>query len=213
MRQSLVLAVLLMAGTAELTMGEDEKKPLPSLAAPAALDDDWARWLVGEWESEAESDNGPFKNWVSARGRLTVELGIGGQFIIMHRQGLVTGISDEYERYLKQTMHASETDVEKVRHLPLANLELQTMDPKTGAIIAYLFDSWRCVAKGTGTREGNAETIRWEWSAAGQGTSVRVTKKLDNDKFVITENYSLPNGATMEDRIVVTRKNSASRFE
>jgi hypothetical protein len=196
-------------GRAEVVMNQDEpskQENLPSMAPPPALDDDWIRWLTGEWETSAESDNGPYKNWVQARGRMKVELGLGGQFVTISREGSVIELSDEYVRHLKENLRVPDDELEKLRRMTFANLEVQTVDPKSGLIIGYLFDSWRCVAKGKGRREGNKETMSWEWSAAGRGTSERVTEKLDDARFVMTEKYVLPDGGAMEDRSVATRK-------
>ena len=85
-------------------------------------------------------------------------------------------------------------------------MEIYTIDPKTGEISAYLFDSLRCVAKGTGKRQGNKEIINWVWSVQGQGTSTRVTEKISDDKFISTEKYTMPDGSAMEDTAEMTRK-------
>ncbi len=85
-------------------------------------------------------------------------------------------------------------------------MEIYTLDPKTGEIAAYLFDSFRCVAKGTGKRVGNKETINWIWSVGGQGSSTRVTEQISNNKFRAVEKYSLPGGGTMEDTMEMTRE-------
>jgi len=47
--------------------------------------------------------------------------------------------------------------------------------------------------------------MEWTWSVAGRGTSVRTAERIDPDTLVITEHYSLPDGATMEDRVRMTR--------
>jgi hypothetical protein len=184
----------------------DKVPDLPSFMPPRQLDEDWIRWMIGEWESAGESDNGPFKNWVKARGLLKVEMGLCGQFLMMWKTGGAAELSDEYAGYLKKTMGAGDQYIEGLRKSRFANLELQTIDPGTGGIIGYLFDSWRCVAAGSGSREKNIETMEWKWSAAGRGSSRRITEKLDNDRFIITENYILPDGGVMEDRTRMTRR-------
>ena len=179
---------------------------VPSLAPPKVPDDQWSRGLVGEWESSAESDLGRFKGWVKGRGRMTAEMGLGGHFLIMKMEGHTTAVSDEYARYLRETQRASEEDIRRLQDLRFESLELLTTDPKTGEIVAYLFDSWRCVAKGEGKREGNREVIQWEWSVGGQGTSVRTTERIGDDRLVIVERYALPSGGAMEDRVQMTRR-------
>jgi hypothetical protein len=178
---------------------------VPSLTPPKTPDDQWSQWLVGEWESSAESDLGQFKSWVKGRGQMTAEVGLGGQFLILKMQGRATEISNEYLQYIRHTRHTSEEDIKRLQDLPFEHLELQTVDPKTGEIVAYMFDSWRCVAKGTGTREGNRQVLNWEWSVAGQGTSVRTTDRIGDDTLTMVEKYALPDGSVMEDRIQMTR--------
>jgi hypothetical protein len=189
---------------------EQERKSVqesvPSLVPPKPLDDEWSRWLIGEWESSGESDLPGFKSWVKGTGRMKAELGVGGQFLVMTKQGEVAQISDEYLQYLRQSMHTSEDQIEKLRRMKFAEVDFRTIDPRTGGIVAYLFDSWRCVATGTGTCDGNKEVIEWKWSAGGQGTSVRTTERVNEDKFIVTEKYTLPDGGTMEDRVRMVRK-------
>jgi hypothetical protein len=218
-RQLIVLSVISLAMTScagerrakttERAM-EPEKKSVqesePSLVPPKPLDDEWSRWLIGEWESSGESDLPGFKSWVKGTGRVKAELGVGGQFLVMTKQGEVAQLSDEYVQYLRQSMRSSEDQIEKLRAMKFAEVDYRTIDPRTGGIVAYLFDSWRCVATGTGTCDGNKEVIEWKWSAGGQGTSVRTTERVSEDKFIVTEKYTLPDGGTMEDRAQMVRK-------
>ncbi len=215
------LSIVLVAAALSLTSCAWEQRPavkpapdveigpggevMPDLEPPQLLVGDWDRGVLGEWETAAESDLGPFKKWVKGTGRMKVEQGIGGQFLIVKRAGRVTELSDEYVQHLRQNRHASPKDIEDLRAMPFEELEIRTVDPHTGEVIGYLFDSWRCVAQGTGLREGNRETMQWEWSVGGRGTSVRVTERVSDDRFVVTQKYTLPEGGTMEDRMQMTR--------
>jgi hypothetical protein len=215
---SLVLMITLWAAAscarqeqtrvAECAM-EREKKSAgqsgPSLVPPKGLNDEWSRWLIGEWETSAESDLPGFKCWVKGTGRLKAELAVGGQFLVVTKQGTVAQISDEYLQHLRRNMHVPEEEIEKLRQMKFAEVDYRTVDPRTGVIVAYLFDSWRCVAMGTGRCEGNKEIIEWKWSVGGQGTSIRTTERISQDKFVVTEKYALPDGGTMEDRAQMVR--------
>jgi hypothetical protein len=178
----------------------------PSFVPPKGLDDEWSRWLIGEWESSAESDLPGFKCWVRGTGRMKAELGVGGQFLVVTRQGEVAHLSDEYVEHLRQNKHVPEEEIEKLRKMKFAEVDYRTIDPRTGGIVACLFDSWRCVATGTGQCDGNREVIEWKWSAGGQGTSVRTTERVSKDKFILTEKYTLADGGTMEDRAQMVRK-------
>jgi hypothetical protein len=189
----------------------DQEKPsvqpsVPSLVPPEGLDDEWSRWLIGEWESSAQSDLPGFQCWVKGKGQVKAELGVGGQFLIVTKQGEVAHISDEYLQHLRRTLRNPEKEIEKLHRMKFAEVDFRTIDPRTGRIVAYLFDSWRCVATGTGTCDGKTEIIEWKWSAGGQGTSVRTTERVGENEFVVTEKYTLPDGGTMEDRAQMVRK-------
>jgi hypothetical protein len=215
---SLVLTITLWAAAscarqeqtriAECAMEQEKKsagQSVPSLVPPGELDDEWSRWLIGEWESAAESDLPGFQCWVKGRGHVKAELGVGGQFLVVTKQGEVAQVSDDYLQHLRRNMHAAEEEIEKLRKMKFAQVDYRTIDPRTGAIVAYLFDSWRCVATGTGQCDGRKEIIEWKWSAGGQGTSIRTTERISQDKFTVTEKYTLPDGGTMEDRAQMVR--------
>ena len=90
---------------------------------------------------------------------------------------------------------------------PFKELQLHTIDPKTGERIGYLFDSMRCIAKGTGRLEGNREIMEWVWSATAQGaSSVSIIEKINDNKFTGNHKYILPDGNKMEERIEMTRR-------
>lgn len=180
----------------------------PILVPPKPLDDAWSRWLVGQWDCSAESDIPGFKKWVRGTGQMTAEPGLGGQFLLTKMEGKMTQLSEEYLEYLRQTLHASEEDIQRLQNISFGSLELRSIDPQTGRVAAYLFDSWRCTAEGTGIRKGNAEVIEWKWSLAGAGTSVRTTVKVNDDKIAVVEKYTLSDGSTMEDRALMVRKRS-----
>ncbi len=70
----------------------------------------------------------------------------------------------------------------------------------------YLFDSMRGVAEGKGKLQGNKEIVEWQWFAQGQGaSSIRITEKVSDDRFITTKKYILPDGSTMEGKVEMTR--------
>ena len=177
------------------------KESGPSSFQPKPIDDEWSKWLVGEWEGSGESDTG------AGKGRVKIELGLNGQFLIYKGEGDVTEMTAEQIQYLKETMHASDEDIERLQSSTFKELQIHTIDPETGEVIGYLFDSLRCIAKGRGKREGNKEIMEWEWSGQGEGaSSIRIAEKVSDDKIIVTEKYTLPNGNKMEDKGVMTRK-------
>jgi hypothetical protein len=200
---SLVLMLSLISCVPNLKT-ETDKGNIPSLEPPKVLNDEWSRWLVGNWQGTAKSDFGQHKDWVKGKCRLNIELALNGQFIIRKGQAQVTSLSEEYIKQLKG-QHLSDSDIQKVRNSTFESMEIYTIDPKTGEITGYLFDSLRCIAKGTGKREGNKEIMNWVWSGQGQGSSTRVTEKVSDDKFISTEKYTMPDGSAMEDTLEMTR--------
>ena len=203
---SAILLVIAISAASCATNREKEsgKENIPSLEPPKTLDDDWSRWLVGNWQGTAKSDFGEHKDWAKGDCRLNIELALNGQFLIRKGQSRIISLSDEYIKQLKG-QHLSDSDIEKMRNSTFESMEVYTIDPKTGEITGYLFDSLRCIAKGAGKREGNKEIMNWVWSGQGQGLSTRVTEKISNDRFISTETYTMPDGSAMEDRAEMTR--------
>ncbi len=193
-----MLSLTLYAINEEKEMAQENQ---PSSFQPKPLNDEWNKWLVGEWEGLFESDVG------TGKIRTKIELGLNGQFLIMKTEAKTTEITDEQRQYLKDTLRASDEDIKRYRRSTSKELQIHTIDPKTGERIGYLFDSFRCVAEGRGRRQGNKEIIEWKWSVIAQGaTSVRIIEKINNNKFTINHKYTLPDGNKMEDKIEMTRK-------
>ena len=185
---------------------------------PKPLDDQWSKWLLGKWQvtkgqsdflgGEMESLGEPNEE---GAGGFTIELGLNGQFLIWKSWARTDEMTDEQKKQmkeaLKKTTNASDEDLERFLNMPYNELQIHTIDPKTGEVIGYLFDSQRCIAEGRGRRQGNKETIEWKWSGTGQGaTSVGIIEKINDNKFTINVKYILPNGNKMEDSAEFTRK-------
>ncbi len=197
----LLIVMVSMASCAINQEKEIAEESKPSSFQPEPLDDEWSKWLVGEWEGSAESDV------ATGKIRTKIELGLNGQFLIMKSESKITEITDEQRQYLRETLHASNEEIEKFQSSTFKELQIHTIDPWTGEVVGYLFDSMRCVATGKGKREGNKEIIEWKWSVFAQGaTSVRIIEKINNNKFTLNHKYILPNGSKMEDKIEMTRK-------
>lgn len=125
----------------------------------------------------------------------------------MKGESKITETTDEQRQYLRETLHASDEEIEKFQSSTFKELQIHTIDPKTGEVVGYLFDSMRCVATGKGKREGNKEIIEWKWSVFAQGaTSVRIIERINDNKFTLNHKYTLPNGKKMEDKMEMTRK-------
>lgn len=156
---------------------------------PRPLADDWTAWILGDWEGTGEGNAG------KGKGALRYELDLGGQFLVARGQAEITGLDPDY---LRKQMNASDEEVERFRSAGYGSLELYTLDPETGEVIAFLFDSLRCVATGRGRREGNREAVEWHWRTGHRST--RITERLADDRFAVTERTAMPDGSVMEDR-------------
>jgi hypothetical protein len=165
---------------------------------PLPLDDDWSRWIVGEWVGTGESDAG------SGCGKVHVELGLNGQFLVSTGEAEVTNISAEQRQYLKAQLHATDEEIERFKAMPFRGLELYTLDQETGEVVGFMFDSLRCIATGRGQWEGKVQTMNWKW-ASGH-TSTRITRAEGDDKLSMTERIAMPDGSTMEESGEMVRK-------
>jgi hypothetical protein len=197
----ILLAVTLIMTSCAINQSKNSEGGGSSIFQPQFLNDDWTKFLVGEWEGSGQSSGG------KGKGLTKIELALNGQFLIITGRATITEVTPEQRKYNKETLHVSDEDITKFIGSTFKSIEFRTTDPETGEIIAYLFDSMRCIARGTGRLEGNKEIMDWQWSLQGQGAvSTRITEKLGNDRIVITEKYSLPDGGTMEDYWEMVRR-------
>lgn len=200
------LPIVLFVSTLSLAVASaDEHNGSPgegsSRFQPKPLDDEWSKWLVGEWVVTGTSDAG------TAHGLVRIRLGVNGQFLISEGEFRATDVTAEQRQYIKENMGASDEEIEKYQQLPFTSLEVQTIDPRTGERVWYLFDSMRCIVVGKGRREGNKEIMTCQWFATARGaTSTRIVERINDDKALVTVKYKLPNGAAMEDNIEMTRR-------
>ena len=185
---------------------------------PKPLDDEWSKWLVGEWQTTGshsdflgEESEGSDASNVEVAAGFIIESVLNGQFLIWKSWNETGGMSDEEKKQLKEalkkTTNASDEDLERFVSMPYKSLLIQTIDPKTGERIAYCFDSQRLYGNGRGRLEANKEIMEWEWSGIGRGvTSVGTTEKVDENKFTISMKYTLPDGQKMEEKMEMIRK-------
>jgi hypothetical protein len=204
MKPVAIVLLIMMVSMASFAINEEKETAKESGSVsfqPKPLDDEWFKWLVGEWEGSFESDVGVGKI------RTKIEWGLNGQFLIMKGEAKITEITDEQKQYLRETLNASDEHIERFRSSTMKELQIHTIDPKTSEVVGYLFDSFRCIAAGRCKRQGNKEIIEWKWSGAAQGaTSVRIIEKINSNKFTLNHKYILPNGNKMEDKVEMTRK-------
>jgi hypothetical protein len=196
----LLLVIIVSLNSPGLSQEKETEEGGSFSFQPKPLVDDWNKWLVGEWEGQAKSHAG------NAKFSIKIDFGLNGQFLIMETDSKLTELTDEQKQYLKNVLHASDEDIDEYCIHIFRDLKIYTIDPYTGDVVAYLFDSMRCISEGRGKRQGNKEIIEWVWSGNAKGaTSVTTIEKINDDKFTLNHKYILPNGNEMEDKTEITR--------
>ncbi len=165
---------------------------------PRPLDDDWSKWLVGEWEGTGESDTG------QGTGVEHVEFTLNGQFLICLGEARIANITPEHSAYLKRNLHASDAEIERFKRDGYQSVQLFTIDPMTGDVVGFLFDSLRCIATGRGKREGNREIMEWEWANGHKST--RITERLSEDRMRVVQRTPMRDGSVMEEKGTSVRR-------
>lgn len=214
----LLIVMVSMTSCAKMQQKEMAKESGTPSFQPKPLDDEWSKWLIGKWQvTRGQSDflggemEGLGESNEEGASGFTIESGLNGQFFIWKSWAKSGEMTDEQKKQmkdaLKEATNASDEDLERFLSMPYEELQIHTIDPKTGEVIGYLFDSQRCIAEGRGRRQGNKETIEWKWSVTGQGaSSVSIIEKISDNKFTINVKYILPNDKKMEDKIEMIRK-------
>lgn len=156
---------------------------------PLPLADAWTQWILGDWAVQGEGDAG------KGKGTARFELALGGQFLLCRGSAELTGLNPEY---LKKHMRATDAEVERFQKAGYQAWEIYTIEPATGEVIGFLFDSLRCVASGRGRREGYRETMHWEWRSGHKST--RITERVSDDRIRLVERTPNPDGSVMEDK-------------
>lgn len=196
MKKLSVTAVVVMIMMTSCATTQKEIKP------PRTLDDEWGRWLAGEWEGPFESTGGRGKN------QMEIELCLNGRFLITKYQDPTPETSIERIERLKKTKGASVGNM--IQDSIYKGIEFRTIDPNSGQVVGDWFDNWRPAFHGWSKREGNKEIMRWEWPER-RILIVRTIEKISDDKFIMTGQWSLPDGGVLiNDKTEMTRKKPAT---
>jgi len=162
--------------------------PKQTMFLPPPLADEWTKWIVGQWEGSGQSNVG------KAKGKISIELALSGQFLIHRGHAEITDLDPDY---LRKYLHASDEEIERFKRSGYQGLEVYTIDQQTGDVVGFLFDNLRCIAKGRGKREAWKETVEWDWGTGHKST--RITERVSDDRMVIIERTPL-DGSVMEDK-------------
>lgn len=172
------------------------------MSLPAQLDSDWSSWLIGEWIGTGEGAVG------KAQHLMTIELGLGGQFLLLKYISKITEMSDDHIRYMKKHMDLSDEDIEQIHHSTFEELGIETMLADSNEIIVHVFDSWRTILHGNGSWDGHKETIHF----SGENTSgVRVIERVNQNQMFITQEWEMPNGSIMVETGELKRVGSSTK--
>ncbi len=213
----LLIVMVSMASCAKMQQKEMVKESGTPSFQPKPLDDEWSKWLVGEWEvSEGHTDfiGGDVEepNELSREQTgspwLKAELALNGQFVILTTHGAIAmgDLPDEQMQHLKEMTGASDEEIKGFLSMPYRGMLIYTIDTRTGDIVEYYFDSMRAIAEGRGRVEGNKQTTKWQWPISGDFTSVSIRERLSDDKLAETWMHTMSDGKKMEERLVLTRK-------
>ena len=87
MKRLSILLLVVMVSLSSYAINEKKETAKESGSTsfqPEPLDDDWSKWLVGEWEGSAESDVGAGKVWAK------IDFDLNGQFLITKIESIIT---------------------------------------------------------------------------------------------------------------------------
>ena len=158
------------------------------MSLPEQLNSDWSSWMTGEWIGTGEGAVG------KGQHLMTVELGLGGQFLLTRYTSKIIEMSDEHISYMKDKMNMSEEDIKRIHDSSFEELGIETMISGSDEIVVHVFDSWRTILRGTGTWDGHKETIRFNGDNA---SGVRTIERVSQDKMFITQEWDMPDGSVM----------------
>ena len=199
----LVIAGLLLIAVSGLSQEKEKpKEGAPAMAPPKALDDEFCGWMVGEWEGSSTSPMGKTRDWEK------VEWGLDNQFLLMHYTGQTVEMTDEQKKKAMDTYGMSKEGVENMMKMSYKGMGPFTINPATGEYVGYWFDNWRGMYKGSGKREGNKVTIRWE---GPMGTELRTTEKVGEDKMIVTFKSTDPKGNVTGGKSEMMRKKAVAK--
>jgi hypothetical protein len=116
----LLIMMVSMASCAKMQQKQMAKESGTPSLQPEPLDDEWSKWLVGEWKVvSGESDwlvdesGSRVKIDMDEEGTsdIKIEFGLNGQFLIMRGNAEIGEMTDEQIKQLKETMNASDEDM------------------------------------------------------------------------------------------------------
>ncbi len=179
---------------------ETAKEAAPSMMPPKALDDDLFTWMVGEWEGWDSSPMGKSQVWMKN------EMSLDNQFVVTHYTSKITEMTPEQMKAAAAMYGMPEDQAKSMIGTMYKGMGPTTINPQTGEIVAYWFDSMRGVSTGKGKRDGSKYTVNWEGPT---GSAVMVVEKTGDDKMTMTFDQKDPSGNVTHSQSDFTRKKMA----
>ncbi|MGH7454653.1 MAG: hypothetical protein ACRENG_25080 [bacterium] len=204
MRKILVLSLALTTFLALPLFAQEKemaKEAMP-MTPPKPLEDDFHKWMIGEWEGLTTSPMGKAQDWQK------VEWGLDNQFVIVHYTSKWIEMNQESMKAMAEGTKMSKEDMDKMKNMVYKGMGLFTLHPMSGDFNGYWFDNWRGTYIGTGKREGNKVMATWE---GPMGTRTETLEKVSDDKMVVTFTQKDPSGKVMEGKTELTRKKVAPK--
>lgn len=199
MKKVLLLPLVFVAILTMPLFGQEKEKANQSSSSilPKPLEDDFLKWMIGEWEGWGSSKFSKDQIWQK------VELGLDNQFILIHFTGKTTEMSSEQVKAAAAAFKIPISDAEKLKDMVNKGLEIMTINPMTGEFIANTYSNIREMYTATGKREGNKITLNFEGTFASGSSTI---EKVNDEKMVMVNSAKLPNGEMMEFRAELARK-------
>jgi hypothetical protein len=201
MKRLALLLFFVVACLALPLFAQDTKEAAPAMAPPKALEDDLMKWMVGEWEGWDNSPMGKSQVWQKN------ELSLDNQFVVTHYTSKITEMTPEQMKAAAAMYGMPEDQAKNMIGTVYTGMGPTTINPQTGEIVAYWFDSMRSVYTGKGKRDGGKYTVNWE---GPMGSMVMVVEKTADDKMVMTFDQKDPSGNVMQSKAEFTRKKMAA---
>lgn len=202
MRSTVLLLLALIACFALPLVAQEKDAAQEAMMPPKALEDDLFKWMVGEWEGWGASPMGKSQDWQK------IEMGLDDQFVMIHYTSKTVEMTPEQLKTAATAHNMPEDQVKGMMGMLYKGMGPMTINPMTGEIMAYWFDSMRHTYTGTGKRDGNKYTVNWE---GPMGSSVMNVEKAGDDKMTMTFDQKDPAGNVMQSRAEFTRKKMAAK--
>ncbi len=177
--------------------GQEAEKGDAPTGPPKPLNDEWHRWLIGEWEGSSETNMGKTRDWMK------VEWGPSKQFLVVHYKGKTTEINPKAIAEASEKMDMPKEEMEAMMKEDYYGLGVMTLNPRTGEPMGFWFDSYRDISKGSGTLEKGKSTM--SWSSEAMGSMTRIMHKTGEDKMKVKMHGKDPSGMEWSGTSVMTR--------